>query len=386
MIEHQSSKQTQRVIGLFPGLLGPGGVQLAGKMIVAALREIADQKNWALEILSLNDARGARELHLDADSVPFRGFGRAKAKFVYAALAAARKGAKNDSRIVLAAHPNLALPTAWIQRFVPGLRTIVVAHGIEVWQPMAPCRQRALQRASLVVAPSSYTVQKLTEIQRLAQERVRRFPWPLDPAFLKLAEAPENLPVPRGFPQGRVVLTVSRWAASERYKGADELIQGVARLKAAFPDLHLVLVGNGDDVPRLRQLAAESGTKDRIHFLEGLSREEVAACYSKADVFALPSTGEGFGFVFLEAMAFAKPVVGAAAGGITDLIEDGANGVLVPGCDTAKLTEVLDRLLRHDSLRRGMGHRGAETVRTKYAFKRFRNSLQEIIEVVREGA
>ena len=128
---------------------------------------------------------------------------------------------------------------------------------------------------------------------------------------LNMAAAPANLPLPKIFPPSPVILTVGRWAASERYKGADELIRAVAQLREAFPTLNLVAVGGGDDLPRLKQIASDLKVSDAVHFLEGISRRELAACYSRADIFALPSTGEGFGFVFLEAMAFGKPVVGA---------------------------------------------------------------------------
>src|SRR5579863_5991793 len=107
----------------------------------------------------------------------------------------------------------------------------------------------------MVLAPSSDTVRKLTSIQGVRAENIRRLPWPLDPDFLNLANLPGGLPRPSRFPQGRIVLSVGRWAASERYKGADLLIRVVSELTRDFPDLHLVLVGEGDDLPRLQKLA-----------------------------------------------------------------------------------------------------------------------------------
>jgi phosphatidyl-myo-inositol dimannoside synthase len=123
----------------------------------------------------------------------------------------------------------------------------------------------------------------------------------------------EKLPLPSAFPKGLVVLTVARLAATEKYKGVDQLIRAAAQLLPRVPTLNLVVVGRGDDLPRHQRLAAELGVGTRVHFFDHLSPEETAACYSQSDVFALPSTGEGFGFVFLEAMAFAKPVIAAAA-------------------------------------------------------------------------
>jgi glycosyltransferase involved in cell wall biosynthesis len=118
---------------------------------------------------------------------------------------------------------------------------------------------------------------------------------------------------------------------------------------------------------------------NQVHFLENLSREQIAACYASAEIFALPSTGEGFGLVFLEAMAFSKPVVAAAAGGATDVIEDGINGLLVPPRDTGQLAQALGRLLNDEALRAELGRRGAEMVRQMYQFEVFRAELERLL-------
>jgi phosphatidyl-myo-inositol dimannoside synthase len=375
-----STLHARHVIGLFPELLGFGGVQEAGRLTASALTEIISRRQWSSEYLSLNDSPGTHELAQAVRPFSFSGFGRAKIRFVLSAIARARSSPNRAAPIVLAAHPNLALPAAWMQRISPRVKIIVMAHGVEVWQPLPAARRRALQRANLVLAPSGYTVQKLTEIQGIPIEKIRLLPWPLNPEFLALAENSAALPLPKSFPQGRVVMTAARWAASERYKGADELIRAVAQLRAAHPDLHLVVVGGGDDLPRLRDLARDLGALEQIHFLENIPREQLAACFARAEIFALPSTGEGFGFVFLEAMAFAKPVIAAAAGGATDLIEDGSNGLLVKPRDVASLAQALDRLLTNDSLRAEMGRRGAEKVRTQYRFEVFEAALERIVD------
>jgi glycosyltransferase involved in cell wall biosynthesis len=172
---------------------------------------------------------------------------------------------------------------------------------------------------------------------------------------------------------------VGRWAASERYKGADELIRSVSQLVTIVPGLHLVAVGAGDDLSRLKRLAANLKVADRVHFLEGLSCEEIAACYANAELFVLPSAGEGFGLVFLEAMAFSKPVVGASCGGTTDIVEDGINGLLVPPGDAGALAQALGRLLGDEPLRAGLGQRGAEIVRRKFQFAVFQSELEKIL-------
>jgi phosphatidyl-myo-inositol dimannoside synthase len=375
-----STPQARHLIGLFPELLGIGGVQEAGRLTAAALNEIVSRHQWSSEFLALNDSRGSRELSQGAHAVPFKGFGRAKGLFAFAALARALSSPNHAVPIVLAVHPHLALPAAWMQRISPRLKTIVMTHGVEVWEPLSSSRRRALQSANLVLAPSTYTAAKLHEVQGVPREKILLLPWPLNPDFLRLAESPSALPLPQTFPGGRVVMTAGRWAASERYKGADELIRAVAQLRNAYADLHLVVVGGGDDLSRLRELARGIGAAQRVHFLENLTREELAACFARADVFALPSTGEGFGFVFLEAMAFERPVIAAAAGGATDLIENGLNGFLVRPRDVENLTQALERLFGDDQLRTEMGRRGLARVRTKYRFDVFEAALEHLLE------
>jgi glycosyltransferase involved in cell wall biosynthesis len=379
MTSLKSTPKENRIIGLFPDLLGLGGIQEAGRLTAAAVEETAIQNGSFRYFLSLNDPPGAQTCHIGERDFAFRGFGRAKIRFVLSALGHAHLFDQSDTGIVLALHPHLAVPASWMKKLAPHLKTVVMSHGVEVWEPLTARRRRALLNADLVLAPSSHTAQKLSEVQQIPEEKIRVLAWPMNPTFLRMADAPDDLLSPLTFPQGRVILTVGRWAACERYKGADELIHATAQLRPTNTDLHLVVAGDGDDIPRLQKLVVDLNIADCVHFMKNLSREEIAACYSRADVFALPSTGEGFGFVFLEAMVFAKPVVAAASGGTTDLIKDGVNGLLVPPRDTQWLVRALNCLLSDESRRRELGRRGGEIVRHKYRFEVFQAGLHQIL-------
>ena len=362
------------IVGLFPGLASVGGIQMAGRQTAAALASIASERGRSCVFLSLNDADGEREAAAGQLLFKYRGFARSKSRFILAALGLAR--ARPD--IIFAAHPHLAPIAAAMKLLARQAQIVIGTHGIEVWQPLTAFRRKALRGADIVIAPSSDTARKLTAVQGVRAENIRRLPWPLDPDFLNLANLPGNLPRPSQFPNGRVVLSVGRWAASERYKGADLLIHVVSELAQEFPDLHLVLVGDGDDVPRLKKLALAANTRDNVHFISGLSRSELAACYAACDIFALPSTGEGFGLVFLEAMAFQKPVIGTTVGGIPDIVEDGITGILVDPENPSLLSIALRSLMSNDVLRLQMGQQGAEAVRARYAFDYFRANLAQL--------
>lgn len=371
--------RTAQILGLFPQLAGFGGVQQAGRMTAAALHQIALAHGWTDELLSLNDGARAHDLEVDGAKLSFSGFGREKLRFALAGIRRVRSSRERGQCVLLAAHPYLAVPARVIQTLASNIKTVVMTHGVEVWHPLPIYRRSALRHATLVLAPSRDTMEKLISTQGISLQRVRKLAWPLDPDFLRLAAESAALSLPAGFPVGRVVLTVGRWSASEKYKGTEYLIQALAQLRAAVPDLHLVAVGSGDDLSRLKQVAADSSAAHCVHFLEALSREQLAACYANAEVFALPSAAEGFGLVFLEAMAFAKPIVAAAAGGAIDLVEDGVNGVLVPPADTQRLATALTVLLSDASLRSRLGRAGAEIVREKHQFDGFRNGLEKVL-------
>jgi phosphatidyl-myo-inositol dimannoside synthase len=362
-------------VGLFPDLLGIGGIQEVSRQTVHALLDISAQNGWSASLLGLNDSAGVHKFPGGEDKIAFRGFGRSKLRFILAALQIARK----KPRVVLAAHANLAPIASLMKRLAPQMKIIVMAHGVEVWQPLPARRHAALLAADIVLAASTSTVQKLTEVQQMSPEKIRKLPWPLDPEVLAMADTRASLQTPGAFPPSPVILTVGRWAASEQYKGVDDLIRALAQLRATHKDLTLAAVGAGDDLPRLKKLAADLGVADSVRFLTGLSKPELAACYARADIFALPSTGEGFGLVFLEAMAFAKPIVAAAAGGSTDLVEDKVIGLLIPPRDQAALIQALDQLLSDHSLRSTLGQRGAEIVRRKFRFDLFQSQFAAIL-------
>jgi glycosyltransferase involved in cell wall biosynthesis len=240
-------------------------------------------------------------------------------------------------------------------------------------------RRVALLRTSVVLAPSKVTASAVEEQQNVRTERVRVLPWALDPEFEAIpAELPRSS-LPKGFPEGKVILTVGRWAANERYKGTDTLITAMPRLLTKWPELQLVAVGDGDDRLWLEELAEQNGVNLHVHFLSGLSYEQLAACYSACEIFALPSRGEGFGLVYLEAMTRGKPVIGGAHGGAPEVIEDGVTGYLVPHGDAPQLATSIETLLADPELAQKMGARGRQRVEREFRFSVFSKSLRKIL-------
>ena len=129
----------------------------------------------------------------------------------------------------------------------------------------------------------------------------------------------------------------------------------------------------------LEDFAEKNGVGRHVHFLSGLHNAELAACYAACEIFALPSRGEGFGLVYLEAMACGKPVIGGMHGGAPELIQDGVTGYLVPHGDPIQLATALQTLLADPQHAKEMGARGRQTVDHEYRFPNFAKALKKIL-------
>jgi len=339
------------------------------------LSEYAAGKKMEYRLLSLNDSQELHRMRIGECEYVFTGAARGKARFVASALKAARRRPK----LVLATHPNLAPIVRAMSLIAPRMKSIICTHGVEVWEPLSRMRRRALRRATVVLAPSRATAESLVSVQGVAEEKIRVLPWGLDPDFETRIAGEPAASLPADFPKGRVILTVGRWLASERYKGMDTLIKTLPRLLLLYPDLQLALVGSGDDREWLENIAHVNGVQRHVRFLSDITYAELSACYAASELFALPSRGEGFGFVYLEAMAWGKPVIGGAHGGAPEVIQDGVTGYLVPHGDTLQLATSIGALLASPELARQMGARGRERVEKEFRFNVFAKALKKIL-------
>jgi glycosyltransferase involved in cell wall biosynthesis len=167
-----------------------------------------------------------------------------------------------------------------------------------------------------------------------------------------------------GYPAGPLLVGAAGRLAPE--KAFDILIRSIASLATGGLDVRLVILGEGDDRPRLESLVNELGLADRVH-LPGW-QSDVRTYFEAMDVFALSSLREGLPNVLLEAMALEVPSVATRIAGIPRLIEDGVNGLLVEPGDQGGLTRALEQLLTDPSLRDRIRRQARETIETRYSF------------------
>jgi phosphatidylinositol alpha-1,6-mannosyltransferase len=276
------------------------------------------------------------------------------------AFAAWRLAARLKPDQIVCGHLYMA-PLAWALARLTGARLIIQAHGIEAWESPGPIERWAVERADLVLAVSRDTRARLLTWARLEPERVRV-------ASNTMAEdfAPGDSVAARkrfGLGDDFVLLTVGRLDGRERYKGQDHVIRLLRRLESEGLKPLYLIAGHGDDRRRLATLARRQGVAGRVRFLGHVCRKELPDLYRAADLFVLPSSGEGFGIVLLEAMASGTPTVTTAAGGAADPVADGELGVVVegqrllPGLAQACQDRKLGRLAHGEGLSRKVRER-----------------------------
>ena len=167
-------------------------------------------------------------------------------------------------------------------------------------------------------------------------------------------------------------------------KGHDVLLRALARLTGAFPHAHLAVVGDGDRAHRLRESARSLGLDGRVHWVG--FRDDVPAATAGFDIAVLPSlAGEGSPAVVKEAMAAGVPVVATTIGGIGEILQDGAQGLLMPPGDEEALASALERLLADPGLRRAMGEAGRDRSRD-FSMDRMVEQTEAIYLRLRERA
>lgn len=146
-------------------------------------------------------------------------------------------------------------------------------------------------------------------------------------------------------------------------KGCEYLLKAFSILKNEFPEVQLIIAGNGVLLNKLKRLSSELKLDNNIIFTGYVEHQRMLELMSLCDIFILPSFNEGFGIVYLEAMSFKKPVIGTQGEGITDIIRDGENGFLVEPQNVQSIVQKLRLLLTSPDLRQELGIKGYETIK-----------------------
>jgi phosphatidylinositol alpha-1,6-mannosyltransferase len=305
------------------------------------LCELTLQYGGSIQIFSLHGKRDSADRNIYFPQTKYRGFLNKRAAFVGSSFLTGRR-----SDIVLMSHINLLVPGILIKIFKPKVKLVLIAHGIEVWRPLAAPRRWMLGRVDLILPVSHFTKDKMKELYKLPETKFCVMNNCLDPFLespLLPGRAPQLLKRYGLDPESRVLLTVSRMVDTEQYKGYDRVLEALPALLPLYPNLRYLLVGKYDQAEkqRLDDIIDKLGLQDRVKFTGFVPDVEMAMHFKLADLFIMPSEKEGFGIVFIEAMFYGLPVIAGNKDGSVDALCNGELGTIV---DPENLTEMSDAI------------------------------------------
>ena len=386
-----------RILALLPdGFGGRGGIAKFNRDLLTALCSCPGVSRVTVIPRLMFDETGELPPGLDWKTDGLGGKITYMRAVVREALRARKK--KTPTRLIICGHINL-LPAAFLARRLMGSQSAsntaqgprgagagsqppiaLIIHGIDAWQP-SPSRisNTLVGKVQSVVAVSGLTRDRFAQWSGFPPARVGILPNSVDISRFEPGPKPEFLLKRYGLQGRKVLLTLGRLASKERQKGFDEVLEVLPELAREIPGLSYMIVGDGDDRDRLVAKARSLGLavydtarKDpaapfdssvpvweptpscpapQVVFAGYVAEAEKADHYRAADLYVMPSRGEGFGIVYLEALACGLPVVGSKVDGSREALRDGLLGTLVDPADRKELKDAIRRQLGQRSQR-----------------------------------
>lgn len=360
-----------RLLYLVPDLFGPpGGIARYCGLVTRALCESADLEQ--LDVLALWDEPDARfdPRYLFGGKFTYRPFGGNQRAF---ALAAGASTVRRPYDVVMAGHvgfsPLLFAASARRHRS----RRVSFIYGVDAWNRLPWHKRLSLRACDMVISISQYTADRAAAANGLNPNRLRLLYNCLDPA-LETDNSSSSTAVhqQRAF-EGCTIVTVSRLARAED-KGHSAVLRALPAVIERVPDLHYLIVGDGDLRPDLKRMAVDLGVAHRTHFLGAISDAQVGLVLDSSDLYVMPGRNEGFGFVFLEAMARGLPIMAGIHDAAPEVIGPDA-GVLVDADDVPQVANALVQLLSDAELRRRLADAGRLRLDAQFRYPRFKATL-----------
>jgi phosphatidyl-myo-inositol dimannoside synthase len=256
-------------------------------------------------------------------------------------------------------------------------------HGVECWRHLSVHQRAGLSATACILSNSHFTLDRFIEFNPEWSRIPSQACWlglnrDLDTCADRPSPTSETDPT---------VLIVGRMTGSERYKGHEELIAVWSDVRRFIPRARLDIVGGGDARADIEARAERLGhiRSGAIRFLGRVPYAELRDCYRRTDVFAMPSCGEGFGLVYLEAMAAGKPCIASTDDAACEVVLGGETGLLVRYGDRPALARVVVELLSDVDKRRRLGRAGRERLHAHFTEEHFGRRLWDALQPFAPG-
>lgn len=324
-----------------------GGIEKVSKVAGKSFYEHGIQFNHRVTVMSMHDHQKHAFNNTYFPAEIFLGYNGNRAAFIYAAVKKAI-----DAKVVVLSHINLLVVGWLIKKISPTTKLVLFAHGIEVWDDISLRNKKMIRCCDSIVSVSNYTRDKVIELKGVAPERSLVLNNCLDP-FLPLPVFKNDrsafLKKYNFDPEDKIIFTLTRINAKEKYKGYDKVLESLAVLYKDGVKVRYIITGKYDQEEKLAldKQIQELGLTGRVILTGFLPDADLPLHWANADVYVMPSKKEGFGIVFIEAMSYGVPVIAGNQDGSTDALLNGNLGVLVNPDNVDEITNAIKEVLHN---------------------------------------
>lgn len=352
-----------------------GGIEKFNRSFLKALYELSIDERIDADAYSLYDS-SCNNLYFSENR--FKGFAAKKLWFVVQTIFCALK-----YDVLIVGHINLAVVGLIVKKIKPSIKVVTIVHGIDIWDEQQGLKKKFMKEVDFFLAVSSFTKSKMLENNSyLITDKIKVFPNTIDPYF----NLPNNFEKPEYLlqrydvkPNEKIILTVTRLASTEKYKGYDHVFKVLKSINAKTNfKVRYFLGGKADalEAKRIDELIKENDVAEYVQLLGFIKDEELIDHYLLADVFAMPSKKEGFGIVFIEAMACGLKVIAGNKDGSVDALKNGELGILINPDNETELEEAILISLMSEEIN---DFDIQKKVMSAFEFETYKNRLQKIL-------
>jgi len=352
---------------------GVGGIKMFNNFLVKALLELGH----TLSIVSINDIKHpSSNLNLNL----FLPCAHKKTMFVINAL---KQSLSFRPELILCGHANFS-PFCMIINRIFKIPYFTIAHGIDVWN-LNGLKFCGLANSSKILSVSNYTKQRiLRQLINYPEKDIFILPNTFDSERFKPGPKPDYLMKRWDIKDDeKVILTIARLLKSEKYKGYDKVIITMNDIVKEIPNVKYIVGGSGDDVERIKDLIKNYHWEGKVILTGFIPDEEIVDYYNLCDVFVMPSKKEGFGIVFLEALACGKPVIAGNKDGSIDAVLGGDVGILIDPDNLSAIKQAIINVLKRNCEPRLLD-KGylRKRILNEFGFQKFKERLTTVLSKI----
>lgn len=324
-----------------------GGIEKVCRSLSRVLYDLSEEEIVQSTVYSMYDKNTDRDSRY-LSKHQFYGFNGNRERFVLQSFLSGLK-----ANVILLSHIHLISIVYFIRKIHPHKKIYLLAHGVEIWRKLPNSKLKILNQLDKIICVSHFTAGKIMEMHHIPEDRIEILNNCLDP-FYHLStgfEKPQRLLDRYHLDDKNLILfSLSRLSSSEKYKGYDHTIKLFPQLLEKYPNLVYLLGGKWDveEKKRLEDLIAKNQLQEYIRMVGFIDETELTEHFLLSDMFILPSKKEGFGIVFIEALASGLRVIAGNKDGSVDALKGGTLGILVDPDNQEEILASICNLLSHN--------------------------------------